>query len=67
MAIGMDSVKAALGKDYREDGDYIVCGYDQKPMCIAKGYREVGKLQDPSPADSELLIFDRSPEKKGKR
>jgi len=61
MAIGLDSVKAALGDKYDPEGDYLVCGYDQRPMCVAKGYREVGKLQDPSPQDSEMLIFDRKP------
>lgn len=65
MAINQDTLKTALGKDYDPQGDYIVCGYDQLEYCLGRGYRQVGTIQDPSPADQDLLVFDRRVSAKG--
>ena len=63
MTINLDTLKAALGAEFDEKGDYLVCGFDQKHTCEAKGYRLVGRVQDPSPGDSEMLIYDRRSDK----
>lgn len=62
MSINMDTVRAALGADFDPKGDYLVCGYDQLHTMESKGYRQVGKVQDPSPGDRWLLVFDRRKE-----
>ena len=67
MAIDMNSMKQALGDKFDPSGDYVVCGYNDRALMQSKGYREVGTIQDPSPEDRDMLIFDRKPlpEKKG--
>jgi len=61
MAIDMRAVEMALGDKFDPQGDYAVCGYNDRAMMLGKGYREVGTIQDPSPDDRDLLIFDRKP------
>jgi hypothetical protein len=65
MAINQETLKAALGKDYDPQGDYVVCGYNDLHLMQSKGYKQVGTIQDPTPADQDLLVFDRR--QKGKR
>ena len=60
--IDIDAVKAVLGSKYREDGNYAVCGFGQQPFMLSRGYKEVGRIQDPSDYDREMLIFDRAPQ-----
>ena len=57
--IDMTALKFALGDDFDPAGDYLVCGYNDLHLMQSKGYRQVGKIQDPSPGDNWMLVFDR--------
>jgi hypothetical protein len=59
MTISHETLKAALGEKYDPTADYLVCGYNDLHLMQAKGYPQVGTIQDPTPADQDLLVFVR--------
>lgn len=61
MSINHDTLKAALGTAYDPKADYVVCTYAQLHTMQAKGYRQVGEVQDSSPGNQTMLVFDRRP------